>query len=113
MGTEKLDVQAATGVKIGVVPVQEGFGNFYPIDGKLPRNGKILTALEMMDKLGDESEIKMNVVQIPVFPKTEQGDIDELIQGLKDRGYEPQLILMVDEGDPMNPKDEDIVARDL
>lgn len=81
MGAEQLDLQKETGVRIGVVPVHRGFGNFFPVEGKLPRNEKEqLIALEVMDELTEESEVKMNVVQIPVFPGTEQSEIDELIQ---------------------------------
>lgn len=111
---EKLDLYQATGVKTGAVIVQNSFGDFFPVDGNLPRDEQNhLIALKGMDELAEASEILMNVVQIPVFPGTKQADIDELIWGLKGRGYEPQLILMVMGGDPMNPADEDVVKKDL
>lgn len=96
MSAEKLDLYKNTGIKTGAVIVQNSFGNFFPVDGNLPRDDQQqLIALKSMDELTEVSEIKMNVVQIPVFPGTKSSDIDELIQGIKDRGYEPQLILMV------------------
>ncbi len=107
-----MDLQRHTGVKSGVVPVHEGFGNFFPTEGKLPREGdKKLVVLRVMEDLVKISKIKMNVVQVPVFPGTDQNDIDELIGGLKEMGFEPQLILMVTEGDPMNEEDEMTVAN--
>lgn len=109
-----MDLHKHTGVKSGVVPVQEGFGNFFPTEGKLPREGdKKLVALRVMEDLVKISEIKMNVVQVPVFPGTDQNDIDELLGGLKKMDFEPQLILMVTEGDPMHPVDETKVANVL
>lgn len=63
-----------------------------------------------MEDLQKTSKIQIHVVQIPVFPGVVKEDMDALIEGLKKMGVQPQLILMVMEGDPMSPADETNVA---
>ena len=116
MSAEKHDLYEEAGIKQGVVPVHMGFGNFipagddHPLPGTLPRTENKLNALEAIDQLLKISTVKIHVMQIPVFPGTKQSDIDELIEGINERSIEPQLIMMVPAGNPMNTADTDKVA---
>jgi len=103
-------------VQLGVVPTHMKFvGGLVPEEGgKLPRgeDGK-LVIVEEMRRICDTSPVKVASVQIPAFPGVDEGDNDELINGLKDLGLVVHLIMMVGGADPMKPEDEDKVVEML
>ena len=82
--------------------------------GKLPRGeaGELVVLTEMK-RLCDASPVKIQSVQIPAFPGVDEGDNDELINGLKRLDLVVHLIMMVGGADPMNPDDEDAVVEML
>lgn len=103
-------------VQLGVVPTHMKFvGGLVPDEnGKLPRgdDGK-LVIVEEMRRICDSSPVKVASVQIPAFPGVDEGDNDELINGLKGLGLVVHLIMMVGGADPMKPEDEDAVVEML
>jgi hypothetical protein len=103
-------------VQLGVVPTHMKFvGGLVPEEGgKLPRgeDGK-LVVVEEMRRICDASPVPVQSVQIPAFPGVDEGDNDELINGLKELGLVVHLIMMVGGADPMNPDDEDAVVEML
>ncbi len=109
-------IDSKSNIQLGVVPTHVKFvGGLVPGDGgKLPRceDGKLVVVAEM-EKLVGASPVKIQSVQIPVFPGVDEGDNDELINGLKGLGLVVHLIMMVGGADPMKPEDEDKVAAML
>jgi len=103
-------------VELGVVPTHIKFvGGLVPDDdGRLPRgdDGKLLVNTEMA-KLAADSPVKIDCVQVPIFPGVDSGDTKDLIGGLQGQGLNVHTILMVGGADPMNPDDEDAVVEML
>lgn len=103
-------------VQLGIVPTHLKFvGALVPDDnGKLPRDasGRILVSAEL-EKINQMSAVTPNCAQTAVFPGTDEGDMDELIQEMKSLGLQPHMIMMVAGGNPMDPTDEDKVAPSL
>tara|TARA_Y100001934_G_scaffold2834_1_gene4333 strand:+ start:5297 stop:6319 length:1023 start_codon:yes stop_codon:yes gene_type:complete len=110
------EIASTSKIQLGVVPTHLKFvGGLVPNDeGKLPRGEDgVLGVVTEMDHLIKTSPVKIESVQIPVFPGVHQGDNEELITKLKDLGLVVHLILMVGGADPMNPDDEDKVVEML
>lgn len=103
-------------IELGVVPTHIKFvGGLVPDDeGRLPRgdDGKLLVNTEMAS-LAAASPVKIDCVQIPVFPGVDPGDTKDLIGGLQGQGLNVHTILMVGGANPMNPDDEDAVVEML
>jgi len=110
------EITLKSDVQLGVVPTHVKFvGGLVPEEGgKLPRGEDgVLVVVAEMKRLCDASPVKIQSVQIPAFPGVDEGDNDELINGLKALDLIVHLIMMVGGADPMNPADEDAVAEML
>lgn len=103
-------------VRLGVVPTHLRFvGGLVPGDqGKLPRDaaGEIRILAGMRGLCG-LSPVKLDCVQVSLFPGTDPGDLAELVRGLRELELEVHFILMVGGVNPMNPADEDAVVAQL
>lgn len=110
------DIINKTNIELGVVPTHTGWvGGLVPNEeGRVPRDSddQILVVSEFK-KLMDLSRATINSVQIPVIGGTNEGDFDELCNGLKGLGLNLYFVLMVGGADPMNPDDESAVAEQL
>ena len=103
-------------VQLGVVTTHFKFvGGIVPDDnGKFPRDADgSLRVLKEMKLLCDVSPVKMSIVQIPFFASADEGEVTEMIDGLKAMGLEVHFIIMVGGANPMNPADEDAVVSQL
>lgn len=107
------DIDLKVNVELGVVPTHLKFvGGLVPDEeGKMPRgdDGRLIVVANM-EKLCNDSRVKIASAQVPFFPGVDEGDVSDLINGLKDLGLVVHLILMVGGADPMNPDDEEAVA---
>ncbi len=103
-------------IALGVVPTHIKFvGGLVPDEnGKFPReeDGRLSMVAEM-DRICTRSPIRPTCTQIPFFAGADEGDISELIAGLKGLGLEVHLIMMVGGANPMDPADEDAVVSQL
>ncbi len=103
-----------TSIKLGVVPTHLKFaGGLAPTaQGDLPRDesGQILV-LKYFQQLIAQSPVAVSCAQISQFEGVADQVTTELVQGLKALGLEVQFIMMIGEGDPTNPADEDKVAQ--
>ena len=103
-------------VKIGVVPTHLMFvGALAPDEsGKLPRTRsgdlKIVSGMRLLNRT---SPVKLNVVQVTLFPGTDASDLKELFKELRGLKLEVHLIMMVGGANPLDPKDEDAVVEML
>ena len=101
-------------ISLGVVPTHLKFaGGVGPTEqGGLPRDeaGQI-KIVSYFQKLVAESPVAINCAQISQFAGVADDVTAELVEGLKALGLEIQFIMMVGEGDPMNPADEDKVVQ--
>ena len=101
-------------VRLGVVPTHLMFADgVAPTEsGDLPRDesGQI-KILSYFRQLVADSPVAINCAQISLFAGTSDEASTEMVDGLKALGLEVQLIMMVGEGDPMNPADEDTVVQ--
>lgn len=109
-------ISLKTGVELGVVPTHIKFvGGLVPDDdGRLPRgdDGELLVVSEMK-KLVDASPVKIQSAQVTIFPGGHEGDMEDMVSGLRGAGLEVHFIMMVGGADPMNPDDEDKVVEML
>jgi hypothetical protein len=105
-----------TKIALGVVPTHLGF-----IDALVPdanghfqreADGRIKIVAEM-DRICALSLVRPTCVQISLFPGTSEGDIAEMMQGLKALKLDVHLIMMVGGANPMDPADEDAVIGQL
>lgn len=105
-----------TGVELGVVPTHIKFvGGLVPDEsGRLPRgdDGALIVVSEMA-ALSAASPVRVQSAQVTVFPGVDEGDTEELINGLRELGLAVHLIMMVGGADPMEPADEDKVVAML
>lgn len=103
-----------TSVKIGFVPSHLGLAKTHVPDenGKLARDesGRILL-LEGILNTCSASPVKVDVIQIMLFPGICDADMNQLIEGVLSLDAEPQLILMVGGLDPMCASDEDAATQ--
>ncbi|MFD2257821.1 hypothetical protein ACFSSA_14155 [Luteolibacter algae] len=103
-------------IALGVVPTHIRFvGGLVPDEnGKLPResDGRICCVAEM-DRICQQSPVRPSCTQISFFPGTDEGDVEEMISGLKFLDLAVHLVLMVGGANPMNPADEDAVVSQL
>ncbi|MEO5714460.1 MAG: hypothetical protein ABIT37_13310 [Luteolibacter sp.] len=103
-------------VQLGVVTTHFKFvGGIVPDEnGKFPRDEDGgLRVLSEMKKLVDAAPVTMNIVQLPFFSTADEGEVADIINGLKALGLEVHFIIMVGGANPMNPADEDAVVAQL
>src|SRR5690606_24882626 len=97
-----------TSVALGLVPTHLKFvGALAPDEaGRLPRNdsGELVT-LAGCREICETSPVKLDRVQITTFADVHEGDSDELFNGLRDLGLEPQTVMMVGGVNPFDPAD--------
>ena len=107
-----MEIKNKSRVKIGVVPTHLMFvGALAPDEsGKLPRTRsgdlKIVSGTRLLCRT---SPVKLNTVQITLFPGTDAKDLQDMFKGLKALRLEVHLIMMVGGANPQ-PKDEDAVV---
>jgi hypothetical protein len=105
-----------TNIALGVVPTHLGFIDALVPDGQghfqREADGRIKIVAEM-DRICALSPVRPTCVQISLFPGTSEGDIAEMMQGLKALKLDVHLIMMVGGANPMNPADEDAVIGQL
>lgn len=110
------EISLNTNVELGVVPTHVKFvGGLVPDDeGRLPRgdDGNLIVVSEMAH-LTSVSPVKIQSAQITAFPGVHEGDMDDMITGLRALDLEVHIIMMVGGADPMNPNDEDAVVEML
>ncbi len=110
------EISLKTNVELGVVPTHVKFvGGLVPDDdGRLPRgeDGNLIVVSEMAH-LRTISPVKIQSAQITAFPGVHEGDMDDMINGLRALELEVHIIMMVGGADPMNPDDEDAVVEVL
>ena len=103
-------------INLGVVPTHLTFADgIAPTqNGDWPRDesGQI-KILSYFRQLVAEAPVSIDCAQISQFAGTSDEANTELVDGLKALGLEVQFIMMVGEGDPMNPADEDTVVQML
>lgn len=107
------DIPLKVNIELGVVPTHLKFvGGLVPDEaGRLPRDSdRRLTVVASMDKLCDESRVRITCVQVPFFPGLDDNDVEEMVAGFRARDLQVHFILMVGGADPMNPDDEDAVV---
>ena len=101
-------------ISLGVVPTHLTFadGVAPTPNGDWPRDesGQI-KILSFFRQLVVESPVPIKCAQISQFAGISDDVNTELVDGLKALGLEVQFIMMVGEGDPMNPADEDTVVQ--
>ena len=101
-------------IRLGVVPTHLKFaGGVAPTEtGDLPRDeaGQI-KMVSYFQQLVADSPVEIDCAQISQFSGVADDVTSELVTGLKALGLEVQFVMMVGEGDPMNPADEDKVVR--
>ena len=109
-----MEIKNKSKVKIGVVPTHLMFvGALAPDEsGKLPRTRsgdlKIVSGMRLLCRT---SPVKLNTVQVTLFPGADPKDLQDMFRGLKALKLEVHLIMMVGGANPLNPKDEDADAR--
>ncbi len=111
-----VEITLKTNVQLGVVTTHFKFvGGIAPDEnGRFPRDADgSLRVLKEMKLLCDVSPVKMSIVQIPFFSSADEGDITEMMAGLKAMGLEIYFIIMVGGANPMNPADEEAVVSQL
>lgn len=110
----KLTLKA--GVELGVVPTHIKFvgGQVPDQNGRLPRttDGQLYVVAEL-GYLQSISPAPIQSAQITAFPGVHEGDMDEMINGIRNLNMAVHLIMMVGGADPMNPADEDKVVSML
>ena len=111
-----MEIKNKSKVKIGVVPTHLMFvGALAPDEsGKLPRTRsgdlKIVSGMRLLCRT---SPVKLDTVQVTLFPGTDAKDLQDMFKGLKALKLEIHLIMMVGGANPLNPKDEDAVVEML
>lgn len=109
-------IENISGVEIGILGTHLGFLEaLVPNDaGKLPRNadGEFVLLAGARDII-EKSPVKIDAMQISAFGTTLPEESDAVLQGVRDLGMEPQLVMMVGGVNPMNPDDEDEALAQL
>ena len=111
-----ITIKNKTRVEIGVVPTHLKFvGALAPDEaGKLPRTRsgdlKVVSGMKAVCK---SSPVKIDNVQITLFPGTNDKDLKDMFKGFKALKLNVHLIMMVGGANPLDPKDEDAVTNML
>ena len=108
-------IESKSKVKLGVLATHLKFvGGLVPDEnGRIPRDENGPLILQNLKQICQDAEVRVDSAQISYFPGLHQGDIEELVGGLRDVGLNVRFILMVGGADPMNPADEDAVVKML
>lgn len=97
-------------VRLGVCPAHFQFATTLAPDpeGHLPRqpNGELRIVGKLRGFLA-KSPVRLAVIPIFVFSGTREEDIREMLEGIQSLGPTPEVIIMINGADPMNPGDED------
>lgn len=104
------------GVELGVVPTHIKFvGGLVPdSSGRLPReNDGRLKVVKELSHLQSISPAPIQSAQVTAFPGVNEGDMAEMIEGIRGLGMAVHIIMMVGGADPMKPADEDKVVAML
>lgn len=107
------DIPLNANVDFGVVPTHLKFvGGLVPDEnGRIPRDADgQLSVVANMRSLVEQTRVPINCAQVPYFPGLHEGDVAEMVEGLRGCGLDVHFILMLAGGDPMNPDDEDAVV---
>ena len=111
-----IEIPLKANVELGVVPTHTKFvGGLVPDEnGRLPRgdDGELIVVAEMA-KLASMSPAKIASAQVTAFPGVHEGDMGDLVKGIRALGMEIHIIMMVGGADPMDPADEDAVCKML
>lgn len=103
-------------IALGIVPTHIKFvGGLVPDEeGKFPReeDGRLAVVAEM-DRICQQSPFRPTCTQIPFFSGANEGDVEEMITGLRSLDLEVHIIMMVAGANPMDPADEDAVVEQL
>lgn len=108
-------IESKSKIQLGVVPAHIKFvGGLVPEEGRLPRdaNGDLIV-VSTMKTLCSQSLVRIDCVQVPIFPGLNQDDVSEMVTGLKSLGLVVHFVIMIGDVDPMNPDDEDAVVAIL
>ena len=108
-------IESKSRIQLGVVPAHIKFvGGLVPEQGRLPRNtdGQLIV-VATMQKLCSESLVRIDCVQVPIFPGLDPKDVAEMVSVLKAIGLTVHFVMMIGNVDPMNPDDEDAVVAIL
>lgn len=110
-----MTINSKTSIQLGVVPTHLKFvGGLVPDEnGRIPRGENGLLVVENMKTLCQQSQARIDAVQVPYFPGLHEGDVAEMVDAFKQLGLTVHFILMVGGADPMNPADEDAVVEML
>lgn len=108
-------IESKSNVKLGVLATHLKFvGGLVPDEnGRIPRDENGPLILQNLKQICQDAKVRVDSAQISYFPGLHQGDIEELVGGLRDAGLTVRFILMVGGADPMNPADEDAVVKML
>ena len=111
-----MKIQLKSNIRLGVVPTHLGFiGALVPdAAGNYPRDAAgTIRLVAGMRELCAISPVRIDCVQVSLFPGTRPAEIQELVGGLTALGLEVDSILMVGGVNPMDPADEDAVVAQL
>ncbi len=108
-------IESRSNIQLGVVPAHVKFvGGLVPEQGRLPRDGdNNLIVVATMRNLCDQSLVRIDCVQIPIFPGIDPSDVAEMVAGLRALGLVVHFVMMIGNVDPMDPADEDAVVAVL
>ncbi len=108
-------IESKSKIQLGVVPCHIKFvGGLVPEKGRLPRDPDgDLIVVAAMQRLCSRSLVRIDCVQVPIFPGLDPNDVAEMVKGLKALGLTVHFVMMIGNVDPMNPDDEDTVVAIL
>ena len=98
-------IESKSKIQLGVVPAHIKFvGGLVPEEGRLPRDADgELIVVATMKTLCSQSLVRIDCVQVPIFPGINQDDVAEMVKGLKALGLVVHFVIMIGNVDPMNP----------
>ncbi len=110
------DITLKAPVELGFVPTHAKFvGGLVPeADGRLPRtkSGEFVVVAAVREVM-ERSRVKVDMVQISVFPGTRADEYPAQVAELRALGLNVHLVIMVGGVDPMDPADEDATIAQL
>jgi len=108
-------IESKSMIQLGVVPAHIKFvGGLVPDEGRLPREPEgDLLVVGTMKRICDQSAVRIDCVQVPIFPGLDPNDVTEMVQGLRLLGLTVHFVMMIGDVDPMDPADEDAVVAIL
>ncbi|MFC7338484.1 hypothetical protein ACFQY0_14915 [Haloferula chungangensis] len=110
------DITLIAPVELGFVPTHAKFvGGLVPdADGRLPRSESGgFVVVEAVREVLERSRVKVDMVQVPIFPGTHPEEYPAQILALRELGLKVHLVIMLGGVDPMDPADEDATIAQL